>query len=107
MMPVCPARGPSHSSDYSHLRDLSGPRWHAAQDAALQLADRRAAKARALGWDSSDVFGLNPTQPASRLDQWGLAWLLGDGSEVTGIDRHGADIETPGGRRLRFYRKPT
>lgn len=86
--------------------DFSPIRWQAALDAALIFADKWAAKAHRLGWDVSEVFGLHPTAPAARVDCRGLAWLLGDGSEVVAMDRSGAEIGTPGGGRQRYYRKP-
>jgi len=85
--------------------DYSPRRWSAAVDGALRFADKWAAKAHALGWDSSDVFGLHSTHPAARRDPKGLAWLLSDGAVVTVIDADGADIRMRSGAQQRFYKK--
>ncbi len=86
--------------------DFSPTRWQAALDGALTFADQWAREAHRLGWVADEVFGLHPTAPAARVDCRGLAWLLGDGSEVVAMDRSGAEIRTPGGGRQRYYRKP-
>ena len=81
--------------------DFSPTRWQAALDAALIFSDKWALEAHRLGWDVSEVFGLHPTAPAARVDGRGLAWLLGDGSEVVAMDRSGAEIRKPSGGRQR------
>lgn len=86
--------------------DFSPTRWQAALDGALMFADRWAGEAHRLGWDASEVFGLDDIAPAARIDRRGLAWLLGDGSQVVAMDRGGAEIRTRGGGRQRFYRVP-
>lgn len=86
--------------------DFSPIRWQAALDAALIFADRWAAEAHRLGWDVSEVFGLHPSAPAARVDCRGLAWLLGDGSQVVAMDRSGAHIRRPNGVPGRYYRLP-
>ncbi len=85
--------------------DFSPTRWWAALDGALIFADRWGREAHRLGWDASEVFGLHSTAPAARVDCRGLAWLLGDGSQVVAMDRSGAEIRKPGGGRQRYYRR--
>ena len=85
--------------------DFSPVRWQAAIDGALVFADQWAVKANRLGWSVDDIFGLHPIAPAARYDCRGLAWLLGDGSRVTGVDENGADIRTALGGQQRFYRR--
>ncbi len=84
--------------------DFSPVRWQQALDGALIFADEWATKAIAAGWEPEDVFGIHPVAPAARVDQRGLAWLLGDGSRVVALDAKGADIRTPRGGRQRYYR---
>ena len=86
--------------------DFSPTRWQAALDGALAFADQWGAEAHRLGWDVSEVFGLHPTAPAARVDCRGLAWLLGDGSQVVAMDRSGAQIRKPNGVPGRYYRLP-
>lgn len=85
--------------------DFSPTRWQAALDGALAFADKWAAEAHRLGWDVSEVFGLHPTAPAARVDCRGLAWLLGDGSQVVTMDGASAEISTRGGGRQHYYRR--
>jgi hypothetical protein len=84
--------------------DFSPLRWQEALDGALIFADRWACEAHGLGWHGDEVFGLHPEAPAARVDCRGLAWLLGDGSQVVSIDANGANIETPRGGRQRYRR---
>lgn len=86
--------------------DFSPTRWQAALDGALAFAGTWGAEAHRLGWDVSEVFGLHPTAPAARVDRRGLAWLLGDGSQVVAMDRSGAQIRKPNGVPGRYYRLP-
>jgi len=86
--------------------DFSPTRWQAALDGALAFLDQWGAEAHRLGWDVSEVFGLHPTAPAARVDCRGLAWLLGDGSQVVAMDRSGAQIRKPNGVPGTFYRLP-
>lgn len=85
--------------------DFSPTRWQGALDGALMFADRWGREAHRLGWDASEVFGLHSTAPAARVDCRGLAWLLGDGSQVVAMDRSGAEILKPSGGRQRYYRR--
>lgn len=64
------------------------------------------ARARALGWCESELFGLDDRAPAARHDKRGLALSLTGGARVVGIDADGADVLTSRGSRQRFYRGP-
>lgn len=86
--------------------DFSPTRWQAALDGALVFLDQWGAEAYRLGWDVSEVFGLHPSAPAARVDCRGLAWLLGDGSQVVAMDRSGAQLRRPNGAPGRYYRLP-
>lgn len=86
--------------------DFSPTRWQGALDGALMFADRWGREAHRLGWRVSEVFGLHPAAPAARVDCRGLAWLLGDGSQVVAMDRSGAQIRKPNGVPGRYYRLP-
>ena len=66
-----------------------------------------AARARALGWRESELFGLDDQAPAARHDKRGLAPSLTGGARVVAIDADGADVEMPSGSHLRFYRRPS
>jgi hypothetical protein len=85
--------------------DFSPSRWQAAVDGGLVFAGEWANKAVAMGWNPEDVFGLHPTVPLVRNDHKGIAWLLGDGGRVVGLDADGADVNMPSGSRQRFYRR--
>lgn len=87
--------------------DFTPTRWQAVIDGALRFADRWAVEAHRQGWGAQEVFGLDEVAPAARVDRSGLAWLLGDGSQVVALDRNGADIMTRSGSRQRFYRRRT
>ena len=66
------------------------------------VADGWAEKARSLGWSERELFAL----PArwSRIDQCGVAWLVGE-RRVIGATADAIAIETESGARLRFYRR--
>ena len=62
--------------------------------------------AAGFGWTASDVFGLHPDAPASRLDGMGLVPLIG-GGEVIAINSDRAIIRTRGGSCLTYFlRRP-
>jgi hypothetical protein len=56
--------------------DFTDGRWQAAQEAARYLQAEHAAKALALGWHPTDLFGAHPVKPAARLDHAGLVLFL-------------------------------
>jgi hypothetical protein len=84
--------------------DFEPKRWQDTLDGMLRFCDEWAGRAAALGWQPSEVFSLDLTAPAARIDRRGLALLLGNGARVESIDSEGADIRTIGGARQRFYR---
>jgi hypothetical protein len=86
--------------------DFEPERWSDILDGMLRFCDEWAGRANALGWQPSEIFGLDLSAPAARVDRRGLALLLGNGARVESIDSEGADIRTSGGARQRFYRKP-
>jgi hypothetical protein len=61
-----------------------------------------AEKALAHGWSKRELFALPDRW--SRIDQCGVAWLVGE-RRVIGATADAITIETASGARLRFYRR--
>jgi hypothetical protein len=66
------------------------------------VAEGWAEKARSHGWSERELFA--PPERWSRIDQCGVAWLVGE-RRVIGAKADSIEIETESGARLRFYRK--
>jgi hypothetical protein len=66
------------------------------------VAEGWAEKARSHGWSERDLFAL--PERWSRVDQCGVAWLVGE-RRVIGATADAIAIETEPGARLRFYRR--
>jgi hypothetical protein len=64
-----------------------------------------AMRAAALGWGPLDLFGCNRERPFARLDHQGLMWLVNGGTTIE-LHRDRAIIETPGGARQSYRRRP-
>jgi hypothetical protein len=86
--------------------DFEPERWQDTLDGMLRFCDEWAGRAAARGWQPSEIFSLDLSAPAARVDRRGLGLLLGNGSEVVAIDGNGADIQTRSGSRQRYYRRP-
>jgi hypothetical protein len=66
------------------------------------VAEGWAEKARSHGWSERELFAL--PERWSRVDQCGVAWLVGE-RRVIGATADAIAIETEFGARLRFYRR--
>ena len=66
------------------------------------VAEGWAEKALAHGWSERELFAL--PERWSRIDQCGVAWLVGE-RRVIGATADAIAIETEFGARLRFYRR--
>jgi hypothetical protein len=66
------------------------------------VADGWVEKARSHGWSEQELFAL--PERWSRVDQCGVAWLVGEW-RVIGATADAIAIETEPGARLRFYRE--
>jgi hypothetical protein len=66
------------------------------------VTEGRAEKALAHGWSKRELFAL--PERWSRVDQCGVAWLVGE-RRVIGATADSIAIETESGARLRFYRR--
>ena len=66
------------------------------------VADGWAEKARRHGWSERELFAL--PERWSRIDQCGVAWLVGERRVITAT-ADAIAIETELGARLRFYRR--
>jgi hypothetical protein len=66
------------------------------------VAEGWAEKARAQGWSKRELFAL--PECWSRIDQCGVAWLIGE-RRVIEVTEHAITIETASGARLGFYRR--
>jgi hypothetical protein len=90
--------------------DFTDTRWQAAQEAARYLQAEHAAKALALGWRLTDLFGAHPSKPAARLDHAGLVLLLdlASGDRVASpIGESVAVIVKGSGTQTKFRRNAT
>lgn len=61
--------------------------------------------AATLGWGPYDLFGCDRDRPFALTDQAGLLWLL-DGDRLVMLAEDAATIETKGGARQTWRRKP-
>jgi hypothetical protein len=66
------------------------------------VAEGWAEKARCHGWSERELFAL--PERWSRIDQCGVAWLIGE-RRVIEVTADAIAIETASGARLKFYRK--
>jgi hypothetical protein len=88
------------------LGDYSSARWATLRrDIDDFTASPWSAQAVALGWTEFDLYGVHATRPAIRVDQAGLVVLL-DGCKIVELSANGAILETPGGSRQSYRRKP-
>ena len=62
-------------------------------------------EAERLGWSELDLFGVDATRPYTRIDGLGLVPAL-DGCRIVELSGDVAVIETPGGARQSFQRRP-
>jgi hypothetical protein len=65
------------------------------------VAEGWAEKARSHGWSEGELFAL--PERWSRIDQCGVAWLVGE-RRVIGVTEANITIESPSGSRLKFCR---
>jgi hypothetical protein len=88
------------------LGDYSSARWATLRrDVDDFLASSWSAEATRHGWEDLDLFGVHATRPSVRPDQAGLVVLL-DGCKLVELSANGAVLETPGGTRQSYRRKP-
>jgi hypothetical protein len=66
------------------------------------VAEGWAEKARSNGWSERELFAL--PERWSRVDQCGVAWLVGE-RRVISATADAIAIETESGARLKFYRR--
>jgi hypothetical protein len=74
-------------------------------DVAAFVDNEQLTEADLLGWTALDLFGADRDRPFARIDQSGLLLLL-DGHKVVGLSEDTATIETRGGARQIYRRKP-
>jgi hypothetical protein len=88
------------------LGDYSSARWATLRrDVNEFVIGPWSARAEALGWSELDLFGVHATRPTIRVDQAGLVVLL-DGCKIVELSANVAILETPGGSRQSYRRKP-
>jgi hypothetical protein len=63
-----------------------------------------AGRAAALGWSTTDVFGVLPVRPLERVDGWGLVPAMG-GKEIVALTDTGAWLRTRTGALQSFTRR--
>jgi hypothetical protein len=86
--------------------DVPPRRWlRFIEDCGRFLDGGWAARAALLGWGPLDLFGCNRERPFVRVDHLGLLWLL-NGGTVVELHRDRAIIETEGGARQCYHRRP-
>ena len=87
-------------------RDVPPRRWlRFIDDCGHFLDGGWVARAAVLGWGPLDLFGCDRERPFGRLDHMGLLWLL-NGGAVVELQRDQAIIETTGGARQCYRRRP-
>ena len=86
--------------------DVPAKRWLRFIDDCGRFLDAGLAeRAAAFGWGPLDLFGCDRERPFARVDHLGLLWLLNGGSIVE-LHRDRAIIETAGGARQTYRRRP-
>jgi hypothetical protein len=86
--------------------DVPSQRWlRFIDDGGRFLDGGWADKAADLGWGPLDLFGCDRKRPFARIDHLGLLWRI-DGGTVLEMNRDHAVIETVGGVRQTYRRRP-
>ena len=86
--------------------DVPARGWLRFVDACGRFLDGGwADKAAALDWGPLDLFGCDTERPFARIDHMGLLWLL-NGGTIIEMHRDHAIIETLGGARQTYRRRP-
>lgn len=86
-------------------KDVPTKRWRLFLDDCGRFVDEWATKAADLGWTPLDLFGCHREAPYARVDCAGLLWLVA-GRRIVALTAETAVIETPGGGRLTYRRRP-
>jgi hypothetical protein len=84
------------------------PRWpwsRFVDDCGRFLDGGWAARAVALDWGPLDLFGCDRERPFGRVDHLGLLWLV-KGGNIVELHRDRAILETEGGVRQTYRRRP-
>jgi hypothetical protein len=86
--------------------DVPQRRWlRFINDCGRFLDGGGAERAAAFGWGPLDLFGCDRERPFARLDHQALMWLV-NGGTIIELHRDRAIIETPGGARQSYRRRP-
>ena len=86
--------------------DMPQRRWlRFIDDCGRFLDGGWAARAAALGWGPLDLFGCDRERCVVRVDNLGLLWLL-NGGKLVELQRDCAVLETAGGARQTYRRRP-
>ncbi len=80
-------------------------RWAEVLADANRFLARWGGQAEALGWETLDLFAVDPRAPDARYDSMGLVVVL-DGSEVIAIAPDQAKVRTSTGKVQTFYLSP-
>jgi hypothetical protein len=88
------------------LWPVGAVRWAMVLNAVGGFASRWDGQARACGWSTLSLYGLNPTAPYANLAGMGAAWLVARRLEVRviAIDAEAIHLSAPTGSRLRLLR---
>jgi hypothetical protein len=86
--------------------DVPPRRWlRFIDDCGLFLDGGWASRAVEFGWGPLDLFGCGRERPFARVDHLGLLWLV-NGRTIVELHRDRAIIETSGGARQAYRRRP-
>ena len=85
---------------------LSPDRWSGLLSDAEAFLSQWGKAAHQFGWSELDLFGVHPAAPTARFDVMGLVPVI-NGGKVASITERSAAIQTPGGSRLMFMRRPS
>ena len=86
--------------------DFPASRWGQLRaDLAAFVESPLRAEAERLGWSELDLYGVDANRPYTRIDGLGLIPAL-NGCRIVELSGDAATLQTPGGARLSFRRRP-
>ena len=87
--------------------DFPSRRWDQLRRDGYRTSSHRRGRRRQprFGWTDLDLFGVDADRPYTRIDGLGLVPAL-EGCKIVALSADGATLETPGGARQSYRRKP-
>lgn len=97
-------RGLRQLLDMDRPNDIGGQRWQTVLADAQVFMKKFGARAAELNWSTREVWGVDRTAPAVRLDTGELVWTI-RGRELSAMTEDKAVIRTKSGKGLSIYRQ--